>query len=145
MKKYLPQSLGFTLIELMVVITIIAILSTTGLVYYGNFERSSRDARRQSDLKFIQSALEDYHADQLYYPIASAVTPGSSLTGGGKTYITTVPNDPQPPASYNYAPSGCTGSQCTGYCLYAQLENTTLTSDPGCTPPTGYNYGVTRP
>lgn len=134
-------SRGFTLIELMIVITIIAILSTIGIIYYGNFLKNSRDAKRQSDLKFIQSALEDYHADNLSYP--SQVTPGSPLTSGTKTYMTKVPNDPKasPYPDYSYVPSP------TSYCLYAALEGTIPLSDEGCrnNQPADYNYGVTRP
>ncbi len=130
---------AFTLIELLVVISIIAILSTIGLVYYGNFIKSSRDAKRQSDLKFIQSALEDYKADQQSYPASLSV-----LTTGTRVYMSQIPSDPKPPPDYAYIQSG------TSYCLYAQMEGTLPSSDQGCTsPPTGFTasktYGVTRP
>ncbi len=52
---------GFTLLELLVVMTIIAVLAAVGL---GNYSRSlgrGRDARRRSDLKSIQNALEQYY------------------------------------------------------------------------------------
>lgn len=126
---------GFTLIELMVVITIIAILSTVGIVYYGNFLKNSRDAKRLSDLKFIQSALEDYHADNLAYPPDL-----DTLTSGGKKYITDMPHDPKAPPDYKYelTPGG-------SYCLYTVLEARELISDSGCTPQDSYKYGVTRP
>lgn len=119
----------------MVVIIIIAILSTLGMVYYGNFLKNSRDVKRQSDLKFIQSALEDYHADNFFYP--DNLTP---LTSG---YITELPKDPRTAQIYSYQPSECSGSACKKYCLYAALEGTSPASDPGCTS-TGL-YGVTRP
>lgn len=143
--KYPVSESAFTLIELMVVISIIAILSVIGFVYYGNFIKNSRDAKRQADLKFIQSALEDYHADQLYYP--STITFGAPLILGSKTYANMLPDDPKPPPDYSYAPSpaGCS-SQCTGYCLYAHLEGASLpNSDAPCPPSSPYNFGVTRP
>lgn len=146
----MSKSRGFTLIELLVVISIIAILSVIGLVAYGNFLKNSRDAKRQADLKFIQSALEDYHADQLYYP--ASVTPGSPLALGAKTYLNQVPRDPTANPNYLYVASGtnCASStprNCTSYCLFAKIERTVPTSDQGCTsfPSGGYNYGVTRP
>lgn len=147
------MSKGFTLIELLVVISIIAILSMIGLISYSNFMKNSRDSKRQSDLKMIQSALEDYHADQLYYP--PTVTPGSPLTFSGtsntKSYMTTVPKDPlqSPAREYSYVPSGCADSKCRNYCLFANLENLPpppKTEDPvNCPNSDGYNYAVTRP
>ena len=140
---------GFTLIELLVVISIISVISMVGLVSYTNFLKSSRDSKRQADLKFIQSALEEYHADTLYYPFA--VTPGSSIAQGGKTYMTTVPSDPKGTPNYSYVPSGtgcaaATPQSCTSYCLYASLEGTNIhTSDAVCPTGSTYNYGITKP
>lgn len=138
----MPKKDGFTLIELLVVIVIISILSIIGLVAYGNFMKNSRDSKRQADLKIIQSALEDYHADQLYYPVSL----GSPLTftgaSGTKTYLNTVPTDPKG-ALYSYTQSGC-GISSTGYCLGATMENTPPSSDSNCNL-SGTNYCVTRP
>ena len=144
---------GFTLVELLVVISIIAILSAIGAVTYTSFLKSSRDSKRQADLKIIQSALEEYHADILNYPFS--VTPGSDLSSGTKTYFTKVPNDPTANPDYAYVASGtgCASStpqNCTSYCLFAQMEVASLTSDPGCSGlPSGFSspgaYGVTRP
>ncbi len=136
---------GFTLIELLVVISIIAVLSVIGLVAYGNVLKSSRDAKRQSDLKFIQSALEEYHADQIYYP-DSLPSPGTAFVFGTKTYLNQIPADPKPPPAYSYVafPTRCnnTTTKCTSYCLNAKMEST-LTNTTCST--LGYNYGVTRP
>lgn len=138
---------AFTLVELLVVITIIAILSTIGLVAYGTFLKNARDARRQADLKFIQSALEEYHADQHYYP--SGTTLGSSITNNTtplKTYLTTVPKDPKDQSAYSYVASSCdnNSANCTSYCLSANIEGT-VPLDLACTPSSGFNYAVTRP
>lgn len=112
----MSQKSGFTLIELMIVIAIIAVLSAIAMISYGNFLKSARDTRRQSDLKLIQSGLERYHADQKYYPATL------SLTG----YLNTIPTDPGTniPYSYSaYTPNVSECTQCTRYHLYATLEN----------------------
>lgn len=142
---------GFTLIELLVTVSIIAVLSAIGLVVYSSVLKQGRDSKRQSDLRSIQSALEQYFADQFYYP--SAITfNDEALSGGGKTYLNTIPSDPTSDPQYSYVPSTSSGSACdnsstatfcTKYCLYAKLENST----PGtgnCTA-TGYNFAVTPP
>lgn len=165
--KFMLKRPGFTLVELLIVISIIAILSVIGIVSYTNFMKSSRDAKRQSDLKLIQSALEEYHADQIYYPlIGTGDCPslgdgrfkvGCALTNttGAKTYLTKVPNDPiaNPDYLYKPLPSACnnTSTNCVGYCLYANMEITDPTSDNDniCGPfsdnSDNYDYGITRP
>ncbi len=149
-------SRGFTLIELLIAISIIAILSVIGLGIYQSVYKSSRDAKRRSDLKFIQSALEQYHADQKYFPFT--VTPGQEFSftnsvGKKFIYMNKVPQDPAPPPDYSYQAIGtnCSAareSNCSSYCLYARLENTTnIVSDSACSSPSDnrLNYGITRP
>jgi len=85
---------GFTLIELLVVIAIIGLLSTLAVVALNNARQKSRDARRISDIKQIQTALELYYNDAGGYP--TALTPGSSLAYSGTTYMNIVPSNPTP-------------------------------------------------
>lgn len=60
MKKILPtiKTSGFTLIELMVAIAIMAVLSTIGLVVFRNAQDGARDSKRQLDIDAIAKALE---------------------------------------------------------------------------------------
>ncbi|NOY14771.1 MAG: type II secretion system protein [bacterium] len=67
--KIIKQSVpGFTLLELLVVITIIAILAAIGLGNYTRTLSRGRDARRRADLKAVQNALEQYYVthDSVY-------------------------------------------------------------------------------
>jgi len=50
---------GFTLVELMVVMAIIAILSTAGISQYGRFIKSARDTTRTSDLNALNIVILD--------------------------------------------------------------------------------------
>jgi prepilin-type N-terminal cleavage/methylation domain-containing protein len=59
---------GFTLIELLVIISIIGLLSVLAIVSLNTARMSARDARRKSDLKQIQKALEMYYDIKGYYP-----------------------------------------------------------------------------
>lgn len=100
---------GFTLIELLVVIAIIALLSTLAVVALGSARQKSRDAKRLSDIKQIQTALELYFTDQNGYPSAPASALGgasASCLGAngfqaaaactGTTYMGLVPANPLP-------------------------------------------------
>lgn len=49
---------GFTLIELMIVITIIAILAVAGAAIYTGLQKNARDSRRKADIDSIVKALE---------------------------------------------------------------------------------------
>lgn len=135
----MPKKSGFTLIELLITITIIAILSAIGLVAYGTFLKNARDAKRQSDLKFIQSALEQYHADKFSYPESLDILTSSD----GKVYINQIPKDPTG-NDYLYTKTGCGTGEKLDYCLGANMENTPPKSDPNCNL-SDYNYCVTRP
>ena len=62
---------GFTLIELLVVVAIIGVLATVVLGALGDARAKARDAKRQSDIKTIQNALELYYTDNGSYPVRS--------------------------------------------------------------------------
>jgi prepilin-type N-terminal cleavage/methylation domain-containing protein len=51
---------GFTLIELLVVIAIIGLLSTLAIVSLNTARQKSRDAKRQTDIRLIQTGVELY-------------------------------------------------------------------------------------
>ncbi len=98
-----PQ--GFTLIELLVVIAIIGLLSSIALVSLNSARKKARNAKRISDLRQIQSALELYYSDNNSYPSTSlawrsecptggAYTPGGVIPGLLPTYLTALPADP---------------------------------------------------
>ncbi len=111
------------------VIAIIGILSSIVLASLNTARAKGRDARRVSDIKQIQLALELY-ADQNLgrYPTTLCATGTGCIA---PTYISTLPTDPSAGASYVYAPLGSDAFSCTGYHIGAVLEqgNSVLTGD----------------
>jgi prepilin-type N-terminal cleavage/methylation domain-containing protein len=118
---------GFTIIELMVVLSIIAILSSIILTSLQRSQEKSRDARRVSDIKEIQLALSLYYNDNSCYPpnIYNNSTCGTATSGLSPNYMSVVPKDPQTVTAYSYAPltGSSNGSSCTSYHLGSVLEN----------------------
>ncbi|MBU0579115.1 type II secretion system GspH family protein [Patescibacteria group bacterium] len=65
---YAYQRTGFSLIELLVVTTIMIVLTTIGLVSYAQSTRNARNAKRKSDLEAVRQALVLYRNDEDLYP-----------------------------------------------------------------------------
>ena len=92
---------GFTLIEILVAISIIGILVGLGTVVFDNALEKGRDSRRKSDLMAIKAALELYFEDNHRYPDPAGGGSSSDsrtdlwipeLVSGG--YIKQLPRDP---------------------------------------------------
>lgn len=83
---------GFTLIELVIVISIIAILSTMAFFGFSKAQASARDASRSQSMNGVRSALERYYADNNSYP----VTTWSAMQTALATYLTFPVPDPCP-------------------------------------------------
>lgn len=60
MRSFCNQARGFTIVELVVVIGVIAILATITAVLYPGYMQSTRDSQRKSDLAQIASAIQTY-------------------------------------------------------------------------------------
>ena len=98
---------GFTLIELLVVIAIIGLLSTLSIVALNNARARARDARRLSDIKQMQTALELYYNDNGIYPLTANVT--STIATTGVVYMQVIPTAPTP------ADGSCSSSNTYAY------------------------------
>lgn len=131
---------GFTLVELLVVISILGILASIALVSFRSAQMRGRDAQRKSDLKQISSSLELYYSDYGKYPAASSdglglivgcpsTTDTACAWGSGQfwdektIYFRTVPKDPVTGQNYYYRSITVNNSAYQGFQLFAHLEN----------------------
>jgi prepilin-type N-terminal cleavage/methylation domain-containing protein len=75
---------GFTLIELMVVITIIGLMASVVLAALASSRATARDTQRVQMVKELQKALELYrNANNGNYPCATAMPACAGAAGGG--------------------------------------------------------------
>jgi prepilin-type N-terminal cleavage/methylation domain-containing protein len=151
---------GFTLLELLVSISIIMLLTVSGMAAYGSVSKNSRDSKRKSDIEQLRQALEMYRSDLGYYPITGngAYTPVTNLGTGVlvSNYLPSIPTDPRytsssPAYPYQYRATTVFNGQYYGYCVCAVLESLTATSNncsvgtPGTTPSNTFYYCVRSP
>lgn len=62
------RSRGFTLVELLIVMTIIVVLATVGLGLYGTSVTRAKEAALMEDLFQMRKAIDEYYADKQKYP-----------------------------------------------------------------------------
>ncbi len=95
------NSKGFTLIEILIVVSIIGLLTSATLLGLGSFRATGRDTRRMSDLRQIQNALELYYAKNSIYPNALSDITTASIG------ISSLPKDPNTNLDYEYSKTNC--------------------------------------
>lgn len=115
---------GFSLVELLVVISVIGILASLVLVAFGPAQKQAKDTQRKSDLKQYQTALEVFanSHDGLYPSRTTAVNPSALCLTLGITGE--CPDDPKPTVySYSYLSNGTVGlSDASDFILWSILE-----------------------
>ena len=84
---HLNRSKGFTLIEIMVVTTLIVLLATIGMTQYRNSVTAAKEAVLKENLFRMNDAIDQYYADKNKWPsdLAALVSEG---------YIREIPTDP---------------------------------------------------
>lgn len=115
---------GFTLLEMLVVIGIIAILVSLGFASYSTVQKKARDAKRQGDLKSAQQILEQcYSVNSFQYPIIAG-SPGTitATCPAPNTSITFTLTDPIDSGTYRYT---VTSTTTTDYTITADIESST--------------------
>lgn len=103
---------GFTLIELMIVIALIAVLAGVGLVQYRNSVTHAAEATLKEDLFRMNDAIDQYYADKGKYPASL-----DALVSEG--YLRKIPEDP------------ITKSSDTWQTVPAQPDPSSPSSEPG--------------
>jgi general secretion pathway protein G len=103
---------GFTLMELMIVMALIATLAGVGLSIYGNSVTRAKEATLKEDLFRMRDAIDQYYADKNKYPATL-----DALVS--EKYLRAIPVDP------------FTQSVDTWQTTMSELEAGNVTSEPG--------------
>lgn len=103
---------GFTMVELLIVISMIVILASMGLAQYRNSVIRAQEATLKEDLFRMREAIDQYYADRNKYPSAL-----DDLVSEG--YLRTIPTDP------------FTNSKDTWQAINAEANVNDTTAQPG--------------
>jgi len=118
---------GFTIVELLIVIVVIAILTTVTIVGYNGIQQRTRDAARDVAVQSIRDSLQLYWTENGHYPNACGVLNTgcgisnlkSSLT---PSYISSLPFDPGPGETISYVVGGEEISWGHNYAIHVLYE-----------------------
>ena len=148
---------GFSLIELLVTIAVLAVLMVMLMIAFRGQINKAKDAQRKADLERLRVAFNDYYNDDQCYPVDTIL----DNCGGQELvpHLNEIPCDPVYELPYCYIADGSSCSQ--SFKLLAPLANTCdpiiekllcdtgiycgyeTECDQGSSDYAGFNYGVT--
>jgi general secretion pathway protein G len=127
----MKREAGFTLLELLVVMTIIGILAAIAVPALRDSPQRAREAALKEDLFALRSVIDQYHGDKGNYPadLATLVTEG---------YLRKIPLDPMTKSAetwviaYEEAPSADSSSNSSsGLGSFSNSTDPNAPSTPG--------------
>ncbi len=117
------RSNGFTVIEILLIVSVLMAASILFFIQKNNISVSSRDDTRKTAINAMYYSLEEvYHKNNKYYPtsIDERVLPSVDpelFTDPNGNKIGSAESD------YRYEPTNCKNDKCSSYTLRSKLQN----------------------
>lgn len=140
MKNFRLGKKGFTLVELLIVIIIIAVLAAIAIPKFSNSSLRSKESALRGNLRLTRDAVDLFKADTGALPAVTAdlavtTAPASGLdaTGGTKAiaaadwrgpYLQVVPLDPTDAGALGYVTTGATTGKVSAHNTGNALDGT---------------------
>jgi len=131
---------GFTLVELLIVIVILAVLAAIAIPRFMDSGTRSKEASLKSNLKLVRNSIELFHNDTGAWPAALSDLTGSSAPSAGKDnagasktiassdykgpYLQAVPTDPVSGNAFTYSTTAGTVGKLTSSASGNGLDGT---------------------
>lgn len=135
---------GFTLVELLVVIVVLAVLAAIVLPKFVGAGMRSRESALRGDLKLLRNAITLFHTDTSAYPaslsdLAATSAPEAGLAEDGTAksinsgdwhgpHVESVPNDPVSGNAFNYSTTSPNVGKVTSSASGTALDGTAYSS-----------------
>jgi prepilin-type N-terminal cleavage/methylation domain-containing protein len=117
----MKNRLGFTLIEVLIVVGILSILSITGFLTLSKQRTKAEDSTMKTDLNRLKTAFEEYYNDNNCYPPAEWFEADSAITGNELSpYLNKIPFNKKTDEPY-IVEKDTTG--CSWFKIYTTLNN----------------------
>ena len=131
---------GFTLVELLIVVVILAVLAAIAIPRFMDSGQRSKEASLRGNLKLCRNAIELFHNDTSAWPSALSDLPGTAAPAAGKDsagaaksitaadykgpYLQSVPTDPVSGAALTYSTTSPTVGKVTSSAAGNGLDGT---------------------
>lgn len=136
----MKQSRAFTIVEIMIIVTVITILASIATVSYAGLQKDARNKERESDTTILRTSLEEFYEKNGYYPPRDLVTGETDevMTFLSRTLDmppTALTSPSRPTKDIKNSITWSNTSNATDYSYYAQLDNgdPCLLEDEQCT------------
>ena len=139
-RKLNNKKRGFTLVELLIVIVILAVLAAIAIPRFMDSGTRSKEASLKGDLKLLRNAIELFHNDTGAWPsatsdltVTTAPSAGKDNAGAAKTilaadykgpYMQAVPTDPVSGTAFTYSTTSPTVGKVTSSASGNGLDGT---------------------
>lgn len=122
--KWVQTNKGFTIVELLIVVVVIAILAAITIVAFSGIQTRARDSARDTAARSIRQALEHYKTDNNeLYPACGTINTGFNSTCLAAhlvpKYMASIPRDPTASTTIDFV----TGTNQTSYGLLVRYES----------------------